>query len=225
MEQIQDLYALLGVIPSANDYDIRVAYRKLAVRLHPDKNPGNKDAERRFKEASQAYSILSDPDNRRKYDGARQAFRAFGSAPRPAGASGASVHEPPSYTYPVADVHVEIELARSELEKGCLKSVAVSRRQTCPDCKGGGRVSGHMETCNRCGGDGCNDCGGRGRRQATTCNRCWGTGSDKTQTRLVVSIPPRTKATPGRQRFLASGILWERWSGMFYVDAITRVRA
>jgi molecular chaperone DnaJ len=221
LDTIQDLYALLGVIPSANDYDIRVAYRKLAVRLHPDKNPGNKDAERRFKEASQAYSILSDADNRRKYDGARQAFRAFGSAPRP---TGSAAHEPPSYTYPVADVHVEIELARSEFENGCLKSVSVSRRQTCPDCKGGGRVSGQIQTCNVCDGAGCSYCGGVGRREATTCNRCWGTGSDKAQTRLVVSIPPRTKVTPGRQRFLASGILWERWSGMFYVDAVTRLR-
>lgn len=218
MEQIQDLYALLGVASSAHDSDIRSAYRKIAIKLHPDKNPGNKDAERRFKEASQAYSILSDSKNRAKYDAARHDRASFGPAYKTAPACA------PAYEYPVADVHVEIELARDELENGCLKSVSVSKRQTCPDCRGGGRVAGQIQICNVCEGSGCNYCNGRGRREATTCNRCWGTGSDKAQTRLVVSIPPRTKVTAGRQRFLASGILWERWSGMFYVDAVTRLR-
>lgn len=217
-----DFYALLGVAPSAHDSEIRSAYRKIAVKLHPDRNPGNKDAERRFKEASQAYSVLSDTKNRSKYDGLRHERKVFG----PAAGSGPQFQEAPSYTYPVADVQVEIELCRDELDNGCLKAVAVSRRQTCPDCKGSGRVSGQMQRCALCGGRGCGTCSGSGMREASTCNRCWGTGSDKTQTRLIVSVPPRTIARSGQKhRFLASGILWERWSGMFYIDAVTRLRA
>ena len=68
MNQKRDYYEVLGVGAGASDQEIKSAYRKLAVKYHPDKNPGSKEAEERFKEAAEAYSVLSDPDKRARYD-------------------------------------------------------------------------------------------------------------------------------------------------------------
>ena len=68
MASKRDYYEVLGVTKSASAEDIKKAYRKLAVKYHPDKNPGDKDAEEKFKEAAEAYAILSDPDKKARYD-------------------------------------------------------------------------------------------------------------------------------------------------------------
>ena len=74
-EERRDLYEVLGVSKTASDNDLKKAYRVLAKKYHPDANPGDKEAEAKFKEASEAYAILSDAENRKKYD--QYGFAAF----------------------------------------------------------------------------------------------------------------------------------------------------
>jgi molecular chaperone DnaJ len=216
-----DYYEILGVDRDADPEGIRAAYRKLAAKYHPDRNPNNKEFEQKFKGISEAYSVLSDESNRRKYDAYRHARQAGWDVNVEVETEPSAA---PTYTYPVADVAVELELGASELEQGCLKAVSVSRQRQCPDCRGNGSLQFNQGTaCMFCQGRGCARCGGQGYLQVLKCNRCWGTGSDKEQTRLIVSVPPRTPVGT-RQRFLASGILWDRYAGMFYVDAFVRFR-
>jgi molecular chaperone DnaJ len=220
MATIPDYYEILGIGAGAPVDQVRSAYRKLAARYHPDRNPGNREMEQKFRKISEAYTILSDEGNRRKYDAYRQAKQAGWEMDVTVEAAPAG----PSYTYPVADVSLEIELGQGEQEQGCLKAVSVSRQRRCPDCNGNGSLRfQNGRACIFCMGAGCANCGGQGHLEVLKCNRCWGTGSDKEQTRLIVTIPAGTPLG-SRQRFLASGILWDRLVGMFYVDAFVKLR-
>lgn len=213
-----DHYEMLGVDRDAESDEIRSAYRKLAVKYHPDTHPGNRDCEKRFKEVSEAYSILSDETNRRKYDAFRNAEKSGWKADD---LDIEVAHQAPNYSYPIADVSLELLLTKPELERGCLKAVAVSRSVSCPHCGGRGQLGARLR-CMFCHGSGCGSCGGNGTVNAT-CNKCWGRGDSKEQTRLVITVPPETHRGT-RQRFLASGILWDRYAGMFYVDAFVKSR-
>ena len=75
--EFKDYYAALGVAPDADDQAIKQAYRKLARQYHPDVNPGDKQAEERFKEINEAYQALSDPERRRKYDELREQYQRW----------------------------------------------------------------------------------------------------------------------------------------------------
>src|SRR3954463_11906102 len=88
MAQTRDYYQVIGVPASATQDEIKKAYRKLAAKHHPDKNPNDPKAAERFKEISEAYQVLGDADKRKQYDQMRQlgAFGGFGGAPRPGGA-------------------------------------------------------------------------------------------------------------------------------------------
>jgi len=192
-----DYYAVLGIKKAATDDEIRRAFRKKAVELHPDRNPGAV-AEAKYRQLSEAYQTLSDSDRRRKYDLERDA------PPAP----------PPNY--PVADVCVEVEVDAKDSLNGAEKPVTVSRPRQCPDCHGAGK---HWSFCDLCYGGGCQACNGSGNK---SCARCWGAGQDRELTVIRVLVPIGT-APHGRQKLVALGDLWGL-KGPFYVNANVKPR-
>jgi molecular chaperone DnaJ len=203
----QDFYALLGVKKDAPVEEIRRAYRKWAIKLHPDRNSGN-DAAATFQEISAAYEILSHTESRKKYD------TEAGHIPPP----------PPPPNYPVADVSVQLELTAAELTNGCEKTYTVSRPRRCPDCGGNGFLRSSLRNvCVLCQGSGCASCGNSGIVFTNHCARCWASGMDKDLTNIVIRIPANTQCG-GRRRLVAQGDLWGL-KGPFYIDAYVSFRA
>lgn len=173
----KDYYETLGVDKSADAAQIKKVYRKLAMKYHPDKNPGNKEAETKFKEAAEAYSVLSDADKKAKYDqyghaafdgGAGgggfdfnnfQGFEGFedvfgdlfGSifGGGGGGRGGASRGQPGN------DLRYDLQITFEEAAFGTEKEVELRRRRECNDCSGSGAAKGSKaETCTDCGGAG-----------------------------------------------------------------------
>jgi len=168
----RDYYDILGVQRTADAAELKRAYRKLAMELHPDRNPGDAVAEGKFKEASEAYQVLSDPDKRMRYDRFGHAgpsggvgggfhdvgdiFSAFSDifgdlfggrmgGPGPGGRAGSRG----------ADIEVRLALSLKEAFTGAAKEVKVLRRAPCATCGGTGAAVGTSpETCQHCGGRG-----------------------------------------------------------------------
>lgn len=210
-----DYYELLGVREGASADEIRAAYRKLALKYHPDRDPGNKEAERKFRDINQAYEILVDVERRHQYDFVKNS--PFKTPPQTKAQS--------AQVYPVVDMCVELDLDTKELEEGCEKVVSLTRQRKCPDCRGSGRLRRPMNnTCVLCYGQGCRACGMRGYVDTDHCAHCWGTGSMKENCVLAVSVPPRMPVNH-RRKFLARGKIWEQFAGFFYIDGVVRFRA
>jgi molecular chaperone DnaJ len=144
-----DLYEVLGVAKTATDEELKKAYRVLALKHHPDRNPGDEDAAAKFKEASEAYAILSDPEKRAVYDrygfaGLQGGLPNFGDAESIFeslgdlfgdffGGGGRRRQRGPR---PGEHVHYRIEIDLLEAAKGCRKTITVPRREVCDECKG-----------------------------------------------------------------------------------------
>ncbi len=179
MASKRDYYEVLGVTKSASAEEIKKAYRKLAVKYHPDKNPGDKDAEEKFKEAAEAYAILSDPDKKARYDqfghagveGAGPDFsqgfgdlndifsELFGSAfngfPGFGGFNGFRREEPQRRVYRGRDIRVRVKLTLEEIAKGVDKEVTIEKNVPCKECGGkGAKNSSDIKTCPACNGTG-----------------------------------------------------------------------
>ena len=172
----RDYYEVLGVSKGASDDEIKKAYRSLAKKYHPDMNPGNKEAEAKFKEANEAYDVLSDADKRQKYDqfghaafdpaaGGGSGFGGFGgfgggdfdfgdifSSFFGGGGSSRSSRNAP---IPGEDVAVRITISFEEAVFGCKKEISFARVEGCPECESTGAAKGtKAETCHTCGGTG-----------------------------------------------------------------------
>jgi molecular chaperone DnaJ len=210
-----DYYEILGVSRDADASALKKAYRKLALELHPDRNPGNHEAEARFKEASEAYQVLCDPEKRALYDryghdGPRGAgggfnnvsdiFSAFGDifGDMFGGAQGGRAGGRG------ADVETQVELSLLEVATGAQKEIKVRRRGPCHVCQGTGAAAGSSrERCPQCRGRGqvvhnqgflmisttCPMCHGEGEVVRTPCKACLGGGAEVMEETLQVAIP------------------------------------
>jgi molecular chaperone DnaJ len=202
MSSKRDYYELLGVARSASAEEIKKAYRKLAVKFHPDKNPDDKNAEERFKEIGEAYEILSDPEKRAAYDRFGHAAFAQGGA----GRGGGGMHDPFDIFREVfggggggggifeqffggggrneresrqrgSDLRYDMQITLEEAAFGTEKEIEVAKLDICGECKGTGAEKGsRVVTCNTCHGRG-QVVSSRGFFQVSqTCPRCRGTG-------------------------------------------------
>ena len=173
-ETKRDYYEVLGVSKSATDDELKKAYRKLAKKYHPDTNPGDKEAEAKFKEASEAYAVLSDADKRRQYDQfGHAAFEQGGGAGGFGGFDfndmgdifgdifgdffGGGRSRSQSYNGPMQGANVRINVRISFMESifGVDKKFEMNMKDECPHCFGSGAKPGTKpETCTKCGGKG-----------------------------------------------------------------------
>ena len=192
-----DYYEVLSVSKTASDGEIKTAYRKLAMQFHPDRNPGDKAAEEKFKECSEAYGVLSDPQKRAAYD--RYGHAAVGGSGFPGGFSGfngepqdlgdifgdifgemfnaGSGGRRQSRAQRGRDLRYDLSLQFEEAIFGKEQEITGKRSETCTDCNGTGSAKGKQPTtCTQCRG------AGQGRFQqgffsmARTCPKCEGTG-------------------------------------------------
>lgn len=201
MADKRDYYEVLGVSKGASDDELKKAYRKLAKKYHPDLNPGDKDAEAHFKEANEAYEMLSDKDKRARYDqfghagvdpnfgGGAGGYGGFNGAGFDFGDlgdifgdifgfGGAAHRNGPSRG---SDIHLHLTITFVEAAKGCKKTVECSRVQTCGACGGTGAKKGtHAEECSRCRGTGTIKVSQRTPigivSTSRSCDHCGGTG-------------------------------------------------
>ena len=195
MPTTRDYYEVLGVEKTANGEDIKRAYRRLAMKYHPDRNPGDADAEARFKECAEAYEVLSDAARRAQYDRYGHAglrgtpghdFRSmnvedifsmfndiFG------GGFGASRTRQRHGVPRGYDLETEVELTLEEVLAGAERDVEFKRLDVCQTCEGSGAKPGtEPVTCSTCGGQGQVAQAGLGGmfRMVTTCPHCGGRG-------------------------------------------------
>ncbi|HEX8650607.1 MAG TPA: molecular chaperone DnaJ [Pyrinomonadaceae bacterium] len=203
MSSKRDYYEVLNVTRTASDQEIKSAYRRLAVKYHPDKNPGDAEAEEKFKEAAEAYQVLSDPDQRRRYDrfghsgvssgaGATWGAPGFGGIEDILGdlfgfgdvfgagggrGSGGAGGARRTAAQRGADLRYDLEISLEEAASGMAAQLRIPRLETCEKCQGSGAAEGTQpETCATCSG------AGQVRYQqgffsvARTCGTCRGTG-------------------------------------------------
>jgi len=213
-------YEILEVSREAVLEEIRTAYRRLAIKYHPDKNPGDKEAEDRFKQISEAYQILADEEKRQLYDlygdaglaglelggfnGFEDIFSSFGEAFEDFFRFGQS-RDRQDQPQPGADLRQPVVLTLEEVARGLDTSLVVERRVSCPRCQGEGAEPGcSRQTCPICQGQGqvsqskgimkvfnaCPDCQGSGSIVTSPCSACQGAGVIKEKKQLQVRIPP-----------------------------------
>ena len=163
----RDYYEILGVSRDCSPEELKRTFRKLAMDLHPDRNPGNAEAEAQFKEAAQAYQVLSDPDRRRSYDmfghagvggtgfGGSEGFEGFGFGDIFDAFFGSGSARGQSRNTRGSDLRYDLSITFDEAYAGTEKDVDVPRLVTCERCTGSGAEQGSaVETCKGCGGSG-----------------------------------------------------------------------
>ncbi|HHH29602.1 MAG TPA: molecular chaperone DnaJ, partial [Polyangiaceae bacterium] len=217
MAPSRDYYDILGVSRAASADDIKKAFRRVALESHPDRNPGDTAAEARFKQAAEAFGVLSDAEKRRRYD--RMGHSAF------QGAGGGSPYERVDFGSfgeileglfgdliggrrrgrVGRDIEVEVEVSFVEAALGAEKTIEVQRSKPCETCGGSGAADGSAVTsCSTCQGKGevryqrgffgvsrpCTACAGTGRRVEKPCRACAGDGAVPSSEQMLVKVPP-----------------------------------
>jgi len=200
-ENKRDYYEVLGVEKSASAEEIKKAYRKKAMQFHPDRNPGDKTAEEKFKEVGEAYEVLSDDDKRARYDqfgfqgvdpnfgggsgfgGGFGGFGDFGDLGDIFGSFfGGGSRRSASTNAPRRgeNVGARLELTFEEAAFGCEKEVSAQRIENCASCNGSGSADGTVETCSNCHGTGqvrtVQNFMGMQMQSTSACPQCGGRG-------------------------------------------------
>ncbi len=216
----KDYYKILGVSRDATDEEIKKGYRRTAMQFHPDRNPGDKEAEEKFKIASEAYEVLRDPEKRQLYDrygieglkgtgftgfrGFEDIFTTFGDIFEDFfgfGRQGRRATRP----QPGADLRYDLKISFSEAAAGKQVEIELPRTATCDACEGSGAKPGtHSAQCPECRGTGqvtrsqgfftistaCPKCRGEGKILQHPCKECRGTGRVKKTRKIDLNIPP-----------------------------------
>jgi molecular chaperone DnaJ len=207
----RDYYDVLEVARDATDGEIKKAFRRLALKFHPDKNPGDRAAEERFKECNEAYAILSDPDKRAAYD--RFGHAAFGAPGAAAGFTSVSdvldnfLDLLGKKRKAGRDLRYTLEISFEEAAFGATKTITFPTRKECDACRGtGARGPNATQVCAGCGGRGevrakqglftlprtCTTCGGSGKVVVDPCPTCEGSGLVRIEREYAVKIPSAT---------------------------------
>ncbi len=201
MADKRDYYEVLGVSKDADDASIKKAYRSLAKKYHPDMNPGDSEAEAKFKEVNEAYDVLSDSEKKAQYDQFGHAAFETGAGAGGAGFGGfsdfgdigdifgsffgggfgGSTARRANAPTRGEDVSARVTISFEDAVFGTKKDVSFNKIQKCPDCSGSGAAKGtSAETCSTCGGSGqrriTQRLGGMAFQSTTTCDKCRGTG-------------------------------------------------
>lgn len=178
MANKRDYYEVLGVQKGATEDEIKKAYKKMAIKYHPDRNPGDKKAEEKFKEAAEAYEVLHDPQKRQRYDqfgfegvsGAggfnaqgmdmndifshfSDIFEGMGFGGGFSGFGGGGRRQQTT-VFKGKDQRLRVELTLSEIVNGCTKKFKIKNDVACSHCNGSGSADGKSETCQTCHGSG-----------------------------------------------------------------------
>jgi len=208
----RDYYEILGVSRDASDADLKKAFRQAAMQCHPDRHPGNKDAEDRFKELNEAYGVLSDADKRAHYD-------RFGTAGPGAGGFstdfgslfndlfdvfGGGGRGRRSRVFQGEDLQYELKITLEQAASGLETKIQIPRMETCEACGGHGREPGTKRvSCDMCKGRGevrtsqgfmtfartCPKCGGEGEMNQRPCTQCRGEARRTAERMLSIKIP------------------------------------
>ena len=209
----RDFYEILGLQKNASEAEIKKAYRRLAMKYHPDRNSGEANAEEKFKEAKEAYEILSDGQKRQAYDqfghaGVDPSMGGFGGGGGGGsfhdifgdvfgdifGGGGGRGHSQRSHVQRGADLRYVLELGLEEAVLGCEKKIDFTANVNCKTCGGTGAKEGtHPETCPTCGGSGEVRVSQGFFQIQQTCPRCHGTGK-------VIKDPCRTCRGTGQTK-------------------------
>jgi molecular chaperone DnaJ len=243
----RDYYEVLGVPRDVDAVTLKKAYRELALKYHPDQNPENPEAEASFKEVSEAYTVLSEPDSRAKYD--RRGFEGVG------GGVGVDVggftdlfeslfgdlfgKKKATGKMPGRDLRYTLELSFEEAALGVTRTITFPSPVECSACKGAGAKGGEagMRQCNSCGGKGemkvqqgffslskkCPTCNGAGKVVGEPCDVCKGGGTVEKEREFEVTIPPDTEDGATR-RVAGQGEPGRRGGPPGDLNVIVRVR-
>ena len=201
-ENKRDYYEVLGLGKGASPEAIKKAYRKLALQYHPDRNPGDKEAEEKFKELGEAYEVLSNEEKRSRYDqfgfagvdpsygagaGGGAGFGGFGGFGDMFGdifgdffGGGGGSRRTRNAPRRGEDIGIRLEITFEEAAFGAEKELSYHRVENCADCNGSGSADGQVETCSRCNGSGqiyvTQNMMGMAIQTAATCPQCSGRG-------------------------------------------------